>query len=103
MDDWTQIMDQAKAFAEENCIEWYELRCAVIDARVAEAPEMWEGHGIGSSDGNHMIYSATKLGELEYICRDLIARGELIRKCARGRDWRQVRQELAELFAPVPS
>ncbi len=101
--DWNTAMDAAQAFADEHHIEWHELRNAVINARVAEDPEAYEGHGIGSSDGNHMIFSAVVSGELPHICRDLVERGKLVALCANGRNPRQVLAELREFFAPVAS
>lgn len=100
-DSFKDSMDTAKAFCAEHHIEWYELRNVVINAEVARDPQAWEGHGIGSSDGNHMIHSAVLMGELEELCRDLIERGKLIAACANGREPRQVLAELREFFAPV--
>ena len=101
--DFTTAMQEANAFCTTHHIAWYELRNAVINAEVARDPEMWEGHGIGSSDGNHMIFSAILCGELEGICADLIERGKLITDLANGREPRQVLAELREFFAPMPS
>lgn len=100
---WTEAMDAAKAFCAEHCIEWWELRHAVVSARVAECPELYAEDGIGSSDANHMIYAAVTLGELPTTCADLVQRGELLRRVASDRDPRQVLAELREFFAPVPA
>lgn len=102
-DIWTEAMETARKFAEENHIEWYELRGAVIDYNVAQAPELWRDQGIGSSTGNHMIVSAVRGGELEEICRHLVERGRLITDvaAASGKSTAEALASLRAFCAPA--
>lgn len=59
-DDWDQVMQEASFIALLHGIEFSDLRNAWGQQEIERDPEFYEGHGVTSSDMNHMLYGAMK-------------------------------------------
>lgn len=64
MDDWKQTQDDLRAGVYGD---WSEIRTRIAEDFAAESP----GHGLGSSDVNHIAYGWVKSGMLTKQARPL--------------------------------
>ena len=109
MDDWQSVMQEAGFIATLHGIEFYELRNAWGNAEVEADREFYEGHGVTSSDMNHMLYGAMKSrrDEVEALAerlgRDKRDRDAIVNRIAEesGQHPTLVLQQLREFFAPA--
>lgn len=104
-DTWDAVMADATALAAEHGLEFHVLRNAWGEAVIREDADFYKDQGVTSSDMNHMLYGGmlARRDEVAYVAKCLGAAQKVVEQIANasGQHPTLVRQQLAELFAPV--
>lgn len=104
--DWNAAMGEVAVLAAEHGLEFWELRNAWAN-HYCEQGRWPEGEGLGSSDMNHLVYSAVRFDreELAEVAERKGAAKALLASIveATGQSETLVVQQLRELLRPAAS
>lgn len=98
--DWNAVMDAVEREAFAKGLKFHEVRNEVARLKIEEDQEFYEGHGVGSSDMNHMLYGEWKSDPdgVRRVIKDLAERNKLRSYLeAQGVDL----QAAAKMFEPI--